>query len=61
MTVVLTSLAGAFIFVFAMRWAERAPNWPTQLGWVLVAVALPFAAIAHGVLSRMGHLVVVVR
>jgi len=59
--VVLTSLAGAFIFVFAMRQAERSPNWPTQLGWVVVALFVPVVYVVVRLAARPDYLVVVVR
>jgi len=60
-TVVLVSLAGAFIFIYGMRQAERSPNWPTQLGWVAVALYVPVAVVATRLATLLGSQVVVVR
>lgn len=61
MTIVLISVAGAFIFVFAMRQAERSPNWPTQLGWVVVSLFVPVVIVAAKLVALLDHQVVIVR
>lgn len=32
-------VVGVLLLVGCMRRAEQAPNWPSQIGWVIIAVA----------------------